>query len=178
MHRAESSAAGLQMLGCSGLLECCGSSSRRGLAAGMLSRWQAAPIWALLAKSGGTDASATLQRISFLSTWLCCCMSDQLQNRPAWPPAPPCSAQDSWRALLSWGQPEEQRGRGAGAQCLALGVSDGFVAFAIPPAAWQERGLSRSAGNRSKRDPQGFGSRARTTCPRAGKERSVPSRRG
>lgn len=39
------------------------SSSRRGLAAGMLSRWQAAPIWALLAKSGNTDASATLQSI-------------------------------------------------------------------------------------------------------------------
>lgn len=58
------------------------SSSRRGLAAGMLSGWQAAPIWPLLAKGGITDASAALRNISFLSSWLCCCVSDQLQKNP------------------------------------------------------------------------------------------------
>lgn len=127
----------------------------------MLSRWQAAPIWALLAKSGGTDASAALQRISFLSAWLCCCMSDQLQNLPAWPPAPPCSVQDSWRALLSWGQPEEQRGRGAGAQCLAW-VSLMALWHLPSSSSLAGAGLSRAAGNHSERHPQGSGSRTRT----------------
>lgn len=61
------------------------SSSRRGLAAGMLTRWQAAPIWPLLAKGGITDASATLRNISFLRSWLCCCVSDQLRKIPTWP---------------------------------------------------------------------------------------------
>ena len=44
------------------------SSSRRGLAAGMLNRWQAAPIWTLLAKGDITDASATLTY--FISRYL------------------------------------------------------------------------------------------------------------
>lgn len=150
------------------LLEC-SCSSRRRLAAGMLSRWQAAPSWALLANSGSTDAAASPQRISFLGTWLCCCMSGLLQNFPLGQqtlPAPfrtarvPC------------------RGRGDGGQepgGLAPGVSDGFVAFVIPPPASQERGLSSSAGKHSKRPPQGFGREEEQGDSRAEEERSVPS---
>lgn len=101
MHGGGSSVCWAADVGMLWLLACCGLSSRRGLAAGMLSRWQAAPIWALLAKSGSADASASLQRISFLGTWLCCCMSDQLQNLPARPPDPPCCFQDSQGAQQS-----------------------------------------------------------------------------
>lgn len=140
----------------------------------MLSRWQPAPIWALLAKSGGTDASAALQRISFLSAWLCCCMSDQLQNLPAWPPAPPCSVQDSWGASLSWGQPEDQRGRGAGAQCLAW-VSLMALWHSPSSSSLAGAGLQETTA-RGIHGALGAGQEQRDS--RAGKERSVPSRRG
>lgn len=103
------------MLGCCGCWNAVVCSSRRGLAAGMLSRWQAAPSWALLAKSGSTDASASLQRISFLGTWLCCCMSDQLQNLPLGQqtlPAPFRTARVPCRVFLSWGQPRGAEGMG------------------------------------------------------------------
>lgn len=65
--------------------------------------------------------------------------------------------------------------RGQELSGLALGVSDGFVAFVIPPTASEERGLSSSAGKHSKRLHRALRGGQEQRDSRADKEGSVPS---
>lgn len=100
-----------------------------------------------------TDASAAPQSISFLGTWLCCCVSDQLQNLPAGQQALPaplsqlgCPAGTFWAG----DSPVELRGRGR-SSVLWHWVSLMALWHCHPSKASQEGGWSSSAGKHSTR---------------------------
>lgn len=129
---------------------CCGLQLQERACSWDVSRWQAAPLWALLAKS----AAQMLQLLPrVFHSWLCCCVSDQLQNLPAGQQALPaplsqlgCPAGTFWAG----DSPVELRGWGR-SSVLWHWVSLMALWHCHPSKASQEGGWSSSAGKHSTR---------------------------